>query len=176
MGALHNTCIYESLTFYDLDRLPRSHPRGICTRPRQISLELADRKCTSVAAVSSRPRLWTCRRPRRGCTWRAAPKTGPGPPPEYGHATNAVCVVALRGRPLAGLYIYRRTFLVSYDPAQDDAQHTLLARILGAVVPGAPRRHQPRILLLLHRSARLGLRYEAAAQRDLVVGGDGWGR
>ena len=34
-----------------------------------------------------------------------------------------------------GLYLDRRSFLMSYDPTQDDAESTILARILGAVVP-----------------------------------------
>src|SRR5205823_1818842 len=34
-----------------------------------------------------------------------------------------------------GLYLDRRAFLTTYDPTQDDAQHTILARILAAAVP-----------------------------------------
>jgi uncharacterized protein YbcC (UPF0753/DUF2309 family) len=55
------------------------------------------------------------------------------PRPEYGHATNAVCVVGRRSR-TRGLFLDRRAFLVSYDPSQD-ASGTSLARLLAAVVP-----------------------------------------
>lgn len=55
------------------------------------------------------------------------------PRPEYGHATNALCVVGRRAR-TRGLFLDRRAFLVSYDPAGDpDGEQ--LARLLAAVVP-----------------------------------------
>jgi uncharacterized protein YbcC (UPF0753/DUF2309 family) len=54
--------------------------------------------------------------------------------PELGHATNAFCIVGRRSR-TRGLYLDRRAFLTSYDPTQDDADCTILSRILGAVVP-----------------------------------------
>lgn len=54
--------------------------------------------------------------------------------PEYGHATNALCVVGRREL-TRSLYLDRRAFLHSYDPSQDDANHTILARILAAVIP-----------------------------------------
>lgn len=54
--------------------------------------------------------------------------------PEWGHATNAISIVGRRGL-TRGLFLDRRAFLVSYDPTLDDADGTVLARILGAVFP-----------------------------------------
>lgn len=55
------------------------------------------------------------------------------PRPEYGHATNAVCIMGRREL-TQGLFFDRRAFLVSYDPSTDpDGQ--ILARSLAAVVP-----------------------------------------
>jgi uncharacterized protein YbcC (UPF0753/DUF2309 family) len=54
--------------------------------------------------------------------------------PEWGHATNAICIVGRRER-TRGLFLDRRSFLVSYDPTQDEAATPILARILGAAVP-----------------------------------------
>ncbi len=54
--------------------------------------------------------------------------------PEYGHATNAACFVGRRSR-IRGLFLDRRAFLVSYDPGCDDADGTILARLLASVVP-----------------------------------------
>jgi uncharacterized protein YbcC (UPF0753/DUF2309 family) len=54
--------------------------------------------------------------------------------PEYGHATNASCFVGRRAR-TKGLFLDRRAFLTSYDPAQDNDQHAILERILQAVIP-----------------------------------------
>ncbi len=45
-----------------------------------------------------------------------------------------MCFVGRRER-VRGLYLDRRSFLHSYDPTQDDHDHSILARILGAVVP-----------------------------------------
>jgi len=56
------------------------------------------------------------------------------PRPEYGHATNAVCVIGRRTR-TRGLFMDRRAFLVSYDPEADDESGTILARVLAGVVP-----------------------------------------
>jgi uncharacterized protein YbcC (UPF0753/DUF2309 family) len=53
--------------------------------------------------------------------------------PEYGHASNAVCVVGRR-RLTRGLFLDRRSFLVSYDPDADQAG-TVLERTLAAVGP-----------------------------------------
>jgi uncharacterized protein YbcC (UPF0753/DUF2309 family) len=55
------------------------------------------------------------------------------PRPEYGHATNAVCLVGRRSR-TRGLFLDRRAFLVSYDPLQD-VDGTSLAQLFAAVVP-----------------------------------------
>jgi uncharacterized protein YbcC (UPF0753/DUF2309 family) len=55
------------------------------------------------------------------------------PRPEYGHATNAFCLIGRRAR-TRGLFLDRRAFLVSYDPALD-RDGTILARIMAAVVP-----------------------------------------
>ena len=55
------------------------------------------------------------------------------PRPEYGHASNAVCVIGRRAR-TRGLFLDRRAFLVSYDPTHD-ADGATLARLLAAVIP-----------------------------------------
>lgn len=53
--------------------------------------------------------------------------------PELGHATNAVAVVGRRAV-TRGLFLDRRSFLISYDPSIDETG-AILERILGAVVP-----------------------------------------
>src|SRR5205814_1488824 len=66
--------------------------------------------------------------------------------PELGHATNALCPVGRRER-TRGLFLDRRAFLTTYDPTQDDAEGTVLTRILQAAVPafrdGAFHPYQP---------------------------------
>ncbi len=55
------------------------------------------------------------------------------PRPEYGHATNAVCVIGRRRR-TRGLFLDRRAFLLSYDP-EGDPEGALLGELLAALVP-----------------------------------------
>lgn len=55
------------------------------------------------------------------------------PRPEYGHASNALCVVGRRVR-TRGLFLDRRAFLVSYDPSLDP-DGSRLDGLLSAVVP-----------------------------------------
>jgi uncharacterized protein YbcC (UPF0753/DUF2309 family) len=54
--------------------------------------------------------------------------------PELGHATNAITIVGRRAWS-RGLFLDRRAFLTSYDPTQDDAEHSVLHRVLQAVFP-----------------------------------------
>jgi uncharacterized protein YbcC (UPF0753/DUF2309 family) len=131
VGVLHNTCD-DSLTFYDLDRLPRTHQNEFeqvrdwmeeaCDRnahERSRRFELAPLDISFPAA----------RRHVEGRSQDLAETR-----PEYGHASNAVCVVGRRGR-TRGLFMDRRTFLVSYDPTLDDGEDAILTRILQAAVP-----------------------------------------
>lgn len=53
--------------------------------------------------------------------------------PEYGHATNAFCVIGRRHR-TRGLFLDRRAFLISYDP-ETDSDGERLSRLLTAVGP-----------------------------------------
>ncbi len=55
------------------------------------------------------------------------------PRPEYGHCTNAVCVIGRRSM-TRGLFLDRRAFLISYDP-DCDPENNSLAAILGAAGP-----------------------------------------
>ncbi|MCB9674381.1 MAG: DUF2309 domain-containing protein [Alphaproteobacteria bacterium] len=55
------------------------------------------------------------------------------PRPEYGHCTNAICLVGRRAWS-RGLFLDRRAFLCSYDPAVDP-DGDILAALLGMVVP-----------------------------------------
>jgi uncharacterized protein YbcC (UPF0753/DUF2309 family) len=131
VGGMHNTSS-ETVTFFDLDLIPAAR-RGEFEAIRAI-VELA---CDRDAHERCR-RFWS------------APLTLPFPGarqhvegraedlaqvrPEWGHATNAICIVGRRDF-TRGLYLDRRAFLTSYDPTQDDAENSVLLRILAAVFP-----------------------------------------
>ncbi len=131
VGGYHNTCD-ETLTLYDLDRVPPTH-RG--------TLAILSRDLDRARAANAHER---CRRfeilPRNLSVSAALAHVEARSEdlaqtrPEYGHATNAVCIVGRRLR-TRGLYLDRRAFLVSYDPEGDEPNGRVLARVLGAALP-----------------------------------------
>jgi uncharacterized protein YbcC (UPF0753/DUF2309 family) len=131
VGAYHNTCD-DSLEYYDLDRLPSSHHDDFESAKNALDLvrcRNAHERCrrfeSAQLSLSEEAAL-------RHVEARAEDLSQVRP--EYGHATNASCIVGRRAR-TKGLFLDRRAFLMSYDPTQDDVQHTILERILQAVIP-----------------------------------------
>jgi uncharacterized protein YbcC (UPF0753/DUF2309 family) len=130
VGGQRNTCNNE-VTFFDEDLVPDA------SRP------LFERAVEAIEATRRREAHERCRRFDGVPRWyppAAALAHVQGraddlaqPRPEYGHATNAFCIVGRRTR-TRGLFLDRRAFLVSYDPTRDD-DGAILARILTAVVP-----------------------------------------
>jgi len=131
IGGYHDTCD-DSVRVADLERLPSTHTadfvrlRSVVNEARRRNAQercrrfySADVNLTGDAAL-------------RHVEARAEDLSQVRP--EYNHATNAMCLVGRREWS-RGLYLDRRAFLHSYDPAQDDDQFTVLARILQAVVP-----------------------------------------
>ena len=130
VGAQRNTCD-NTVVFFDEDLVPaRFQP-------------LLDRARDAVDTTRRREAHERCRRFDAVPAWyppfaalahvqgRAADLAQPRP--EYGHATNAFCIVGRRAR-TRGLFLDRRAFLVSYDPTED-ADGAILTRVLAAVVP-----------------------------------------
>ncbi|KPK15837.1 MAG: hypothetical protein AMJ62_08275 [Myxococcales bacterium SG8_38] len=130
VGAYHNTCD-DSMTYYDEDLVPAhlldtledvkgamsdacrldAHER--CRRFESASLDLNPES----ALIHAESHAYDLAQPR----------------PEYGHATNAVCIVGRRER-TRGLFLDRRAFLVSYDPTRDPTG-AILAALLRSVGP-----------------------------------------
>ncbi len=131
VGALHDTAD-DSVKFYDLDTLPVSHAAllrrsGARARPRAARQR--------AGALPPLPRRAARHHARPGAAARGAarPRLLAQPRPEYGHCTNAVCIVGRRAT-TRGLHLDRRAFLVSYDPTID-VNDAILERILAAVGP-----------------------------------------
>jgi uncharacterized protein YbcC (UPF0753/DUF2309 family) len=130
VGGQRNTCSND-VTFFDQDLVPAA------SRP------LFERAVAAIDATRRREAHERCRRFDGVPHWyppAAALAHVQGraddlaqPRPEYGHATNAFCIVGRRTR-TRGLFLDRRAFLVSYDPSRDD-DGAILARIMAAVVP-----------------------------------------
>jgi uncharacterized protein YbcC (UPF0753/DUF2309 family) len=131
VGGMHNTSS-EAVTFYDLDLLPESH-RGEFEDIRTLVEQAADRDAHErCRRFESAPLSLSFEAARQHVEGRAEDLAQVRP--EWGHATNALCVVGRRRR-TRGLFLDRRAFLNSYDPTQDDADGTILTRILQAAVP-----------------------------------------
>jgi uncharacterized protein YbcC (UPF0753/DUF2309 family) len=130
VGAQRNTC-NNTVEFYDDDHVPPGC-RPLFERAKD-AVESARRReaherCRRFDAV---PRWYPPLAALAHVQGRAADLAQPRP--EYGHATNAFCIVGRRER-TRGLFLDRRAFLVSYDPTRD-ADGAILARIMAAVVP-----------------------------------------
>lgn len=131
VGGYHNTCD-DSMTWYDLDRVPILH---------RDEFESAKSSIDEARKRSSHER---CRRfesadltlgfddALRHVEGRSEDLSQTRP--EAGHATNALCFVGRRAWS-RGLYLDRRAFLTSYDPAQDDDRSSILEGMLRAVIP-----------------------------------------
>jgi uncharacterized protein YbcC (UPF0753/DUF2309 family) len=131
VGGWHNTSS-EAVTFYDLDRLPASHRAEFeCVRSviEQACERDAHERCRR---FQSAPLTLSFAAARQHVEGRAEDLAQVRP--EWGHATNAVSFVGRRSWS-RGLFLDRRAFLTSHNPTQDDAESTVLTRILQAVLP-----------------------------------------
>jgi uncharacterized protein YbcC (UPF0753/DUF2309 family) len=130
VGGMHNTCD-DRLTLYDLDRLPKSHQQEFEDARRALE-EACDRDAHE---RSRRFELAPLDLPfaaaRRHVEGRSEDLAETRP--EFGHASNSVCIVARRDR-TRGLFLDRRAFLNSYEPGQDETL-AILTRTLAAAVP-----------------------------------------
>jgi len=131
IGGWHNTC-NDRVLYSDLDRLPASHLHEFA-RIREQMEEACDRnaheRCRRFISAPLNMPFPAARRHVEARSEDLAQTR-----PECGHATNALCIVARRSR-TRGLYMDRRAFLASYDPTADDADGTILTRLLQAAVP-----------------------------------------
>ncbi len=128
VGGYHDTCS-DDVELYDLTEVPPAHQadldrlRESLDKARALNAhERARRFEGSKVPVSPEVAL---RHVEERSEHLAQPR------PEYGHCTNAVCVVGRRSL-TRGLFLDRRAFLVSYDAGQDPDDRSL-AELLAAV-------------------------------------------
>lgn len=131
VGGMHNTSS-ETITFYDVERVPASHQQEF-----ESIRTLMEHACDRDAHERSRrfesaPLTHSFDDARCHVEGRAEDLAQVRP--EWGHATNAISITGRREW-TRGLFLDRRAFLTSYDPTQDDTEHTILTRILQAIFP-----------------------------------------
>jgi uncharacterized protein YbcC (UPF0753/DUF2309 family) len=130
IGGYHDTCS-DDLELYDIESLPAAHKADL------------DRITESLHRASAKNARERARR-FESCPANVSPADAlkhveersehlAEPRPEYGHCTNAVCIIGRRSL-TRGLFLDRRAFLASYDATQDPDDQSLAA-VLGAVVP-----------------------------------------
>ncbi len=131
IGGYHNTC-NDHIQYYDLDRVPASHRslfRKLESDLHEARRRNAHERCRR---FESAPFDITLSEALNHVEQRSEDLSQVRP--EYNHATNALCLVGSRTWS-RGLFLDRRSFLVSYEPARDDERGSVLERILQAVIP-----------------------------------------
>ena len=131
VGGYHNTC-NETVTFFDLDRVPELHGQEFKLAHEQIEAACDRNAHERCRRFMSAPLTLSFRAARQHVAERAEDLAQTRP--ELGHATNALTIVGRREW-TRGLFLDRRAFLTSYDPDQDDAESSILTRTLQAVFP-----------------------------------------
>ena len=130
VGGQRNSCSNE-VTFYDEDLVLPSH-RNLFDRARNAIDEARRREARErCRRFDSAPQSCSPEEALAHVEGRAADLAQPRP--EYGHATNAFCIIGRRSR-TRGLFLDRRAFLASYEPNKDH-DSLVLSRIMAAVVP-----------------------------------------
>jgi len=129
IGGYHDTCS-DDVEYFDLDGMPATHREDLdrigesMDQARTRNAQERVRRFESCPAVAPDAAI---RHVEERSQHLAEPR------PEYGHCTNAVCVVGRRSL-TRGLFLDRRAFLASYDAAQDPSDQSLAA-LMAAVVP-----------------------------------------
>jgi uncharacterized protein len=130
VGGYHDSCS-DDVELYDLDALPATH---------RMDLECVRDSLDKVRALNAHERARRFERRPANASPAAALRHVEErsehlaePRPEYGHCTNAFCIIGRRSL-TRGLFLDRRAFLASYDANQDPDDQSL-AQVLGAVVP-----------------------------------------
>ncbi len=131
VGGYHNTCD-DSVTYFDVDRIPASHRQELETARHEMELTCQRNAHERCRRFYSAPLTLSFTAAREHVEGRAEDLAQVRP--ELGHATNALTIVGRREWS-RGLFLDRRAFLTSYDPTSDDADGTILTRVLQAVFP-----------------------------------------
>jgi len=130
VGGYHDTCSDE-VQLYDLEKLPATHQADLERIRESLDKARARNAHERARRFESCPRDATPEIALRHVEERSEHLAQPRP--EYGHCTNAVCVIGRRSL-TRGLFLDRRAFLASYDANQDPDDRSL-AQLLAAVVP-----------------------------------------
>lgn len=131
VGGFHNTC-NDEVRYFDLDLLPFGHRELFRRVEENVAAAVARNAHERSRRFDSVPVTLEPDQSLEAVGERAEDLSQVRP--EYNHATTAMCLVGRREWS-RGLFLDRRAFLQSYDPACDSADRRILARILAAAIP-----------------------------------------
>ncbi len=130
IGGYHDTC-NDVVEFFDTAEIPATHTAEFARLSELLDQARAANALERARRFEAAYRATTPLAGLRHVEERAEHLAEPRP--EYGHCTNAVCVIGRRSI-TRGLFLDRRAFLISYD-AERDPENNSLAAILGAAGP-----------------------------------------
>ncbi|MGE0362939.1 MAG: DUF2309 domain-containing protein [Vicinamibacterales bacterium] len=130
VGALHDTAD-DSVRYFDLDAVPAGAAAAFDEASRVLEIARAENALERSRRFDDAPLQSSAAAALAHVETRSANLAQVRP--EYGHCTNAICIVGRREL-TRGLHFDRRAFLVSYDPVPDRT-YGVLERILAAVGP-----------------------------------------
>lgn len=128
VAGFHDTCTDEVL-FFNLDEIPATH-RELFLRVKKSLYEAGKRnaleRCQRFSSFTGETPNDALRHVKERANDIAQPR------PEYGHSSNALAIVGPRDL-TKGLYLNRRSFLLSYDWKQDPDGSVLKNVVLGGI-------------------------------------------
>ncbi|MDP3559156.1 MAG: Na-translocating system protein MpsB [Legionellaceae bacterium] len=127
IGAYHNTGS-DDLTFYDQSTEQQLVFATIKTRMQKAAQWNAQERCRRFSAIMPNQSLSYYQRKARERTIDLRQ-----PRPEYGHSSNALCIIGPRHYSRT-LFLDRRAFLISYESKQDP-EADILEAILTSAAP-----------------------------------------
>lgn len=130
VGGYHDTC-NDVVELFDTAAIPATHTADFTQLAQTLDAARAANALERARRFEAAYRDTTPQAALHHVEERAEHLAEPRP--EYGHCTNAVCVIGRRSL-TRGLFLDRRAFLISYDPDRDPENNSLAA-ILGAAGP-----------------------------------------
>lgn len=130
VGGYHDTCS-DDVEIFDPEAVPATHRADLESICKSLEEARGEDARERARRFESCPQDATAEQALRHVEERSEHLAQPRP--EYGHCTNAVCIVGRRSL-TRGLFLDRRAFLVSYDASQDPEDRSL-AELLASAVP-----------------------------------------
>ncbi len=130
VGGIHNTASDRN-TFFDTQDIPETHRAEWAELRRDLDAARALSARERCRRFDSAPKAASPSRSVKHVEGRSRDLSQVRP--EWGHCTNAVAVVGRRAL-TQGLFLDRRTFVISYDP-REDPDGAIVQRILLAMGP-----------------------------------------